>query len=121
MHFRDSSRGPGLAVYMVMRNLGLALLFASFALAPHVAEGKKARKQAKPRAMKAMKKPAKRAAQRGPVRLQDDELASAVVQHKKSEPTMTASTPAAAPVEANAPVNMQNQVIDDEVPGSKKK
>ena len=106
-----------------MRNLGLALVFAALALAPHDAMAKKGRKHPKPRALKMMKKPAKRAAHRGPVRIRDDDaLATAVVERKRSEPAqLTAVVPSPAPVEANAPVNMSNQVLDDEVPGTKKK
>jgi hypothetical protein len=70
-----------------------------------------------------MTKPGKRAAHRGPVRVRDDDaLATAVVERERSEPPqLTAVVPAAAPVESNAPVNMSNQVLDDEVPGSKRR
>ncbi len=110
-----------------MRNLGLSLLLASFLLAPHVAEAKKKHGKKQGRTLKAMKaKPLKskraRIERPAPPPRDDDQLATAVSETRRA-PTMTsaAASPAPAPVLSNQPVNMANQVIDDEVPGKKKK
>jgi hypothetical protein len=104
-----------------MRNLGLALLFASLLLAPHIAQAKKKHGKKHGRAPKALKLKAlkaKRTARPTPPARDDDVLASAVADTRRA-PTPTAAAP--APVIANEPVNMANQVFDDEVPGKKKK
>jgi hypothetical protein len=111
-----------------MRNLGLALLLASFLLAPHLADAKKKHAQKhsqKGRPAKALKlRPFKakraRADRPAPPPRDDDELASAVAVTRRS-PVVTAVAPAAAPAMPNEPLNMANQVNDDEVPGHKKK
>jgi hypothetical protein len=108
-----------------MRNLGMALLLASFLVAPHVADAKKKHAKKHGRTAKALKlKPFKakraRADRPAPPPRDDDELASAVSSTRRS-PTVTAVAPAPAPVMPNEPLNMANQVNDDEVPGHKKK
>jgi len=108
-----------------MRNLGLALALSVMMLAPHAVEAKKHPPHKRARSTRAAKA-AKRAAVKSLPKRESDELASAVAEKRAVEkPVMTASAPAPAraaePVEANAPLNMSNQVLDEEVPGSKKR
>jgi hypothetical protein len=119
--------GPGLAFPASMRNLGLALALSVMMLAPHAVEAKKhVAPHKRGRAHRPAPLKLKRASTKSLPARESDELASAVAQKRaQPKPVMTAAapapTPAAAPVEANAPLNMSNQVLDDEVPGSRKR
>jgi len=102
-----------------MRNLGLALVLISSITAPHTAWGKKHALGKRGRSAPKTQKHLKRAHQ-----LHDavapsssDALAKAVTDEKRDEKaTLTAAAPA-----SNAPLSMDNQSNDDEVPGSRKK
>jgi hypothetical protein len=108
-----------------MRNLGLALVLIASVTAPHAAVAKKhVAKRA--RSSKATKKARTGRARATGVRpSNDDALASAIAEHKREEkPVMTSTVappPAAEARPSNAPMTMENQILDDEVPGSRKR
>src|SRR4051794_30316189 len=115
-----------------MRNLGLALVLIASITAPHVALAKKHASAKRGRSAKTQKHAKRaRAAHQPLAPSSDDTLASAVPAHKSEEkPIMTGAvvpaTPpparaAAEPVAPNAPLRMDNQSNDDEVPGARKK
>lgn len=107
-----------------MQNLGLALAFVFAVAAPHAAHAKK-KHPVKHAKHGKRAKPAKKARAQRPVREvpppkiePDDSLASAVAeQQARPDPVMTSAIPAMA----NEPLSMDNQVLDDEVPGSRQK
>jgi hypothetical protein len=102
-----------------MRNLGLALLFGAMIIAPHAVHAKK----------HVAKKPSKTGKRSAPSTTRaaahvapSDNLAHAVSEKRAApQPVMTSSSAVAAPAPANAPMNMQNQDLDEEVPGAKHK
>jgi hypothetical protein len=134
-----SDGGPGLAPAVIMRNLGLALALSVMMLAPHAVEAKKHAPHKRPRSTRAAKA-ARRARVKSLPGRETDELVSAVAAKRaQKRPIMTsaavpaqpsaplpvasgaiASASTAAPLEANAPFSMSNQILDEEVPGSKK-
>ena len=127
-----------------MRNFGLALVLIATVIAPHAAMAKKhvAKKGRSAKAQKHLKRAHQSRGALAPN--SSDTLASAVAEHKTKptltsavakpdpEPSIPAASPAPAsgtlsskraaePVAPNAPMTMENQSSDDEVPGSRKK
>jgi hypothetical protein len=117
-----------------MRNLGLALVLIASVTAPHMVWAKKHAAGKRGRSAKTQKHSKRaRAAHQSIAPSSDDALASVVSAHKSEEkPVMTsavapapapapAARAAAEPVAPNAPMRMDNQTNDDEVPGARKK
>jgi hypothetical protein len=111
-----------------MRNLGLALLFIANLLAPHAASAKKHATPKHARAIKHAKQKRASMPHARPAKAEKSdhvELAAAVAETREApRPTPTAAAPTAPSAEpsvSNEPVSMSNQVLDDEVPGSKKR
>ena len=114
---------PRLLMWGNMRNLGLALVLIGSITAPHAAQAKKQPIAKRGRAVKPSKQKKTKATREAPEPDHDQALADAVAKQKSEpRPVMTSTVaPSPAPVAANPPVNMSNQVLDDEVPGTKKK
>lgn len=112
-----------------MRNFGLALVLIATVIAPHAALAKKHGGGKKGRSAKSQRH-LKRAHQtRGALAQNSHDALADVVTKEKSEPkpvlTAVAARPAPQPVQEparpNAPMSMDNQSNDDEVPGARKK
>src|SRR3954452_8235193 len=99
-----------------MRNLGLALVLIGSVTAPHAALAKKHAQHKKPRAAHKTKKQQTVAPAR-----HDEALIDAVAAHQREEKPVMTSTVVAPPAAPNAPLTMTNQIVDEEVPGSRKR